>query len=110
MASAFELKRTADSQFTFTLVAANGEVILTGERYKEKWSAEDGIESVRRNAPVDDRYLRRTSADGKPYFVLVAENREIIGSSEPYSSKEALETGMASVKRNGPVAAVVDNT
>jgi uncharacterized protein YegP (UPF0339 family) len=110
MACSFVLKRAADGQYFFNLKAANGEVILTSETYKEKHSAEEGIQSVIRNSAFDERYVRKTSADGKPYFVLTAANKEIIGKSETYSSKEALENGVASVKRNAPVASVVDET
>jgi uncharacterized protein YegP (UPF0339 family) len=61
MAAKYDLKKTADGQFMFNLKAANGEVILTSERYTTKASAENGIESVKTNAPNDEQYDRRTS-------------------------------------------------
>ena len=50
MAGKFELKKAKDGQFMFNLKATNGQVILTSELYKTKASAENGIESVRKNS------------------------------------------------------------
>ncbi len=110
MAAKYEIKRTSDEQLMFNLKAANGEIILTSERYTAKSSAEVGIESVRVNAPSDGRYDRRKSSKDEPYFVLKAANGEIIGTSEMYSSTSAMENGIESVKANGPSAAVQDLT
>jgi uncharacterized protein YegP (UPF0339 family) len=52
MAAKFELKKDAADKFRFTLKAANGEIIATGEAYGSKAGALSGIESVRTNAPV----------------------------------------------------------
>lgn len=108
--SRYELKRTSDSQFLFNLKAANNEVILTSERYRQKASAENGIESVRTNSVLAERFDRRTAVDGEPYFVLKAANGEIIGRSEMYESNAATEKGIRSVMTNGPIAKLVDIT
>jgi uncharacterized protein YegP (UPF0339 family) len=110
MAAKYDLKKTSDGQYMFNLKAANGEVILTSERYKAKSGAQNGIESVRENSPKDERYDRRTASDGFPYFVLKAANGEIIGKSEMYSSTGAMENGIDSVKNNGPDAEINDLT
>ena len=75
-----------------------------------KSSAENGIASVRTNSPHDERYERRTSSAKQPYFVLKASNGEIIGKSEMYSSNQAMENGINSVKENGPSASTDDRT
>jgi uncharacterized protein YegP (UPF0339 family) len=110
MAAKFELKAAAGDQFMFNLKAGNGEVILTSELYKQKKSAENGIESVRKNAPDDAHYDRRLAKNDEPYFVLKAGNGEIIGKSEMYSSNAAMEKGIESVKKNAPVAVISDET
>ncbi len=110
MAAKYELKKSSDNQFMFNLKAGNGEVILTSERYTAKASALNGIESVKTNSPDDSRYERKTSKAEEPYFVLKATNGEVIGKSEMYSSMAAMEKGIASVKANGPSAAVNDTT
>jgi uncharacterized protein YegP (UPF0339 family) len=110
MAGKFELKKSKDGQFMFNLKAANNQVILTSELYKAMASATNGIESVKKNAGNDANYERRTSIKKEPYFVLKAANKEIIGTSEMYSSAAAMENGIASVKTNAPSATVDDLT
>lgn len=48
----FELTKTPKGEFRFVLKASNGQVILTSETYKDKASAKNGIESVKKNAPA----------------------------------------------------------
>lgn len=110
MAGKFELKKSKSGQYMFNLIAANGQVILTSELYKAKSGAENGIESVRKNAGNDANYERKTSSKNEPYFVLKAANKEIIGTSEMYSSAASMENGIASVKTNAPGAKVEDLT
>jgi uncharacterized protein len=105
MAAKFEIKASANEQFMFNLKAANGEVILTSETYRQKRSAEQGIASVKVNASDDSRFERKTAKDGSPYF---AANGEIIGKSEMYSSVAAMEKGIASVVANAADAEIVD--
>lgn len=110
MAAKYVLKKASNGEYMFHLKAGNGEVILTSERYVSKAGAENGIAAVRRNSPYDARYDRRTSVRNEPYFVLKAENGEIIGKSEMYSSTTARENGIAAVKSAAPTATVDDQT
>jgi uncharacterized protein YegP (UPF0339 family) len=110
MAGTFELKATKDGQFMFNLLAGNGQVILTSEHYKAKDSAMNGIDSVQKNAVDDANYDRLEASNGDPYFVLKAANAQVIGRSEMYSSKAAMENGIASVKSNAPGATIDDQT
>jgi uncharacterized protein YegP (UPF0339 family) len=58
MAGKFELYKDAGGKFRFRLKAGNGEIIATSEAYNSKSSAQNGIESVKTNAPgasVDDQ-------------------------------------------------------
>ena len=47
----YELYTDKAGEFRFRLKAKNGEIIATGEGYKAKASALNGIESVKKNAP-----------------------------------------------------------
>ena len=47
----FEMYTDKAGEFRFRLKARNGEIIATSEGYKAKASCENGIESVRKNAP-----------------------------------------------------------
>ncbi len=110
MAARYLLTKTSNGQFRFVLKAANGETILTSETYVAKAGALNGIESVKKNAPIDTRYERKNASNGKPMFNLKAANNEVIGTSELYSSTQARDEGIESVKRNAPGAATDDQT
>ncbi len=106
----YELKKTSSGQFSFNLKAGNGEIILSSESYTEKASALAGIESVRKNGPGDSNYERKTSTSDQPYFVLKAQNGEIIGRSEMYSSPGARDNGIKSVQTNCAPTTIRDLT
>lgn len=110
MAAKFELYQDKAGEYRFRLKAGNGEIILVGEGYKQKASAENGIDSVRRNALLDARYERKETSSGKPMFNLKASNGQVIGTSETYSSESARDNGIESVKRNAPEAGLDDQT
>jgi uncharacterized protein YegP (UPF0339 family) len=48
----FEWYKDKAGKFRFRLKAANGEVIATSEAYSSKEGCVNGIESVKKNAPV----------------------------------------------------------
>jgi uncharacterized protein YegP (UPF0339 family) len=104
--SKFIIKRRTNGEYQFNLQAGNGEVILTSEGYTTRAACENGIASVRTNAPVDARYERKQSTNGKYYFNLKATNGQVIGTSEMYESASGRDNGIESVKRNAPVATV----
>ena len=110
MSGKFELKTSSNNQYRFTLKASNGQVILTSELYTERRGALNGVEAVKRNAPIDERYERKTAKNGETYFVLKASNGQVVGQSETYSSTAAMEGGIESVKKNAPDAAIDDLT
>ncbi len=110
MAGKFDLKKNPDGKFMFNLKSGNGQIILTSQLYDSKSAAVSGIESVKKNAGNDARYERKQSTKGEPYFVLKAANAQVIGTSETYSGNAAMENGIQAVKKNGPTAAIADNT
>lgn len=48
----FEIYRDNKGEFRFRLKAPNGEVIAIGEGYTTKTACMNGIESVKKNAPI----------------------------------------------------------
>jgi uncharacterized protein YegP (UPF0339 family) len=106
----FVITQRVNNEYQFNLKAGNGEIILTSEGYVQKASCHKGIESVRINSQDDSQYNKRVAVNGKDYFVLKARNGEIIGKSQFYSSKTAMESGIHSVKSNAPTAEIVDET
>ena len=107
----FELFIDIGGQYRFRLRAANGEIILASEDYyRNRGNAEKGIRSVRDNAPLDERYERKTTSDGKHMFNLKEANHEVIGTSEAYETRAARDGGIESVKTNAPSATIEDKT
>lgn len=106
----FEIDEASDEQFFFRLLDPDGEITLRSELYQAKAGALNGIESVRRNAPNDELYDRRTSSADQPYFVLKARNHQVIGTSEMFESEPAMEAGIAAIMRDAPNAVLVDVT
>lgn len=51
MAGKFEVFQDKSGGFRFNLLASNGQIIASSESYKTRRSAEEGIESVKKNAP-----------------------------------------------------------
>ncbi|WP_083411663.1 YegP family protein [Janthinobacterium sp. 1_2014MBL_MicDiv] len=104
-------KSSAAQPYHFVLRAGNNEVILTSENYASKQGAQTGIASCQVNSQIDDRYARKESAANQPYsFVLKAANGEIIGRSENYATSAGRDSGIASVKANGPSKDIRDDT
>ena len=110
MAGKFELYKDASDEYRFRLKAGNGEIILTSEGYKNKAGAENGIDSVKTNAPVDARYERKMSTNDKYFFNLRAANAQVIGTSEMYETAAGRDNGIESVKTNAPTAVTDDQT
>ncbi len=52
MAAKFEVYKDAKGEYRFTLKAGNGEPIATSEGYSNKQACLNGIDSVKKNAPV----------------------------------------------------------
>lgn len=107
----FQLYTDKAGETRFRLRAANGEIVLAAtEGYSSKQGAQKGIASVKTNAPLDERYKRKTNTAGSPYFLLVAGNGEELGRSEAYSSVTARDNGITVVKNVAPTAPIEDLT
>ena len=106
----------------FNLKAGNGEIIATSEVYSSKAACENGIESVKKNAPVapvEDQTVENYAQEKNPKFEvykdkagefrfrLKARNGEIIAVSEGYKAKASCQNGVESVRKNVADAPVV---
>lgn len=106
----FEITKRKNDEFQFNLKASNGEIILSSEGYVAKASCMKGIASVKKNGTDDQRFEKRVSKNGKPFFSLKAQNGQVIGTSEMYENETTRDKGIASVKKNAPIAQIVDLT
>ncbi|MEM7503894.1 MAG: YegP family protein [Pseudomonadota bacterium] len=110
MAGKFECYKDKAGEFRFRLKAGNGETILSSEGYSSKASCTNGIESVRKNAVLPERFETKQTASGKHRFNLKAGNGQVIGTSQNYASAASCDNGMNSVARTAPDAKVDDQT
>ncbi len=107
----------------FDLKAGNGEVIATSEVYTTKAACLNGVESVKKNAPVaavEDQTVEGYATEKNPKFEvyedkageyrfrLTATNGQTIATSEGYKAKAGCLNGVESVKKNAPDAEVVE--
>ena len=112
---------TTKTGFTFHLKAANGETIATSEVYTSEAGCQNGIDSVKKNAPaaqVEDqtaegyavqknpKFEVYTDKAGEYRFRLTATNGQTIAASEGYKAKASCLNGIESVKKNAPDAPV----
>ena len=110
MAGWYELHKNAKGEFHFALKSGNAETILTSETYTSKASAENGIESVKTNSALKERFDSKVAKDGRFYFVLKAANHQVIGNSQMYTTEAARDKGIAAVQSAGPSAPIKDKT
>jgi uncharacterized surface protein with fasciclin (FAS1) repeats/uncharacterized protein YegP (UPF0339 family) len=132
----FEILLDAAGKFRFHLKAANGQIIAVSQSYGTKESAIKGIASIKKNAPIskiadltmaggtmpepepthaagivqDPVFEIQSNAPDKFRFHLKAANGQIIAVSQSYLTRQSTEKGIASVKKNAPMAKVIDHT
>ena len=104
----FVITLRKNGEFQFNLKATNGQVILTSEGYNTKAACLNGVESVKKNAIIPERFEVKVAKNGKPFFNLKASNGQVIGASQMYSSEATMKNGIASVAKNAPEAPVVE--
>lgn len=106
----FVITKRANDELQFSLKAGNGQEILGSEGYSAKSGCLNGIESVKKNSQIAERFEQKVAKNGKFYFNLKSSNGQIIGTSEMYESKTAHDNGIQSVMKNAPDATIEDLT
>jgi|UniRef100_UPI00403FB5E9 uncharacterized protein YegP (UPF0339 family) len=120
MAHKFNITAAANDQFKFDF-SYNSEKIFWSENYKQKASARNGVDSLKKNAPgaatVDlskgeegsgYRFEIVESKDGQHFVRFVASNGETMARTETYTSKASAKNAIESLQKNGPDAEVVE--
>lgn len=118
----FKIVSGAGGQYRVQFVY-NAEIMVWSENYKGKSSAQNCIDSIKKNAPsapVVDlsageegtgyRFEIDKAKNGEHFVRFRASNGEIMVISETYSSKSGARNCIESVKENGPGAPVEDET
>ncbi len=115
--------RKTNTGVKFDLKASNGQVIATSEVYNSDAACKNGIESVKKNAPVaavENQTVEGYATEMNPKFEIYADkagefrfrlkatNGQIIAVSEGYTTLANCQNGVESVKKNAPDAEVVE--
>ena len=115
--------RETNTGVKFDLKATNGQVIATSEVYTTEAACRNGIESIKKNAPIANvenqteegyevlthpKFEMYQDKAGEYRFRLKARNGEIIAVSEGYTAKAGCLNGIESVQKNAPEAEVVE--
>jgi len=106
----FQIYQTKTGKFRFKLNAVNGQCILTSQSYASKASAKAGIASVQKNSANEAQFVKDVAKNGQFYFNLTAANKQVVGTSEMYTTKAACTNGVKAVMRDAPKAGVEDTT
>ncbi len=119
----YVVKEGKNGGFHFNLKAGNGEVIAVSEYYTTEKACMNGIESVKKNAPVanlEDQTVEGYTVEKHPKFEvytdkagefrfrLKATNGEIIATGEGYASKAGCKNGIESIRKNADSPVVVE--
>jgi len=96
----YEIFKDKSGKFRFRLFAGNAQIILQSQGYNSKEACMKGIQSVKKNAGNKERFVVEQAKNKKYYFNLVAGNKEVVGTSQMYASRDTLRKGVASVMRN----------
>lgn len=99
MSGVFEVYKDKADEYRFRLKASNGEIVLSSEGYSSKAGCMNGIESVKKNCKVPERFQTYQDKAGKYRFRLTAANGQVIGVGEAYETEASCSAGMESVKR-----------
>ena len=109
----FRIKPVATG-YKFDLLAANGQVIATSEVYETEAACRKGVRSVCASAqkakmadltgdgkiPTNPRFELFLDKAGAYRFRLRSRNGQVVAVSEGYTTREACENGMESVRKN----------
>ncbi len=94
-------------KFRFNVHAKNGAIVLSSEQYTTEAAAFNGAFAVQAEGQSAANYTVKTNASGGFYFTLTAQNGQIIGQSQQYTTKAAATSAINSLKTFLPTVAVL---
>jgi len=104
----YECYQDVDQQYYFQLLNNEGEPIFVSRSYDNKYDCKDGVKEVYKHTYAEKNYHLRP--DSEVYiFDLKSEEGELIGSSTPHNSKEAISLSAAFLGKK-EVAQVISDT
>jgi len=105
----FEVFKSEKNQkFYFRLKANNGKIVLASQAYASKAACLNGVKSVRNNGSKNSSFESKLTPNGKLYFVLLASNKQVIGTSQHYKSKSGCVNGINSIIKGVSEAKIME--
>lgn len=95
-----EIEKTRDSEYHFRLKSESGHVLLKSVRFNDKKEVEKIIRGLTGIQNKHHAFERKTDHNGKFLFNLKAENGQLLGSSQRYSSEAGMENGIKNLKNS----------
>ncbi len=117
----FDIKKSKNSKYVFNLYASNHVIIATSQIYSSVSAAQNGIQSVKENAPIaptEDQTKKDhetlsypkweiyEDGGGQFRFRLSASNGSCICHSQGYTKKTSCKNGIESIRRFAPAAEI----
>lgn len=94
-------------KFHFNFHAKNGQIVLSSEAYATEAAAFNGAFAVQVEGQAAAAYTLKQNAAGGFFFTVKAQNGEVIGTSQQYTTKASAEAGMAALRTLLPAIAVI---
>lgn len=94
----FDVQGSETGAFHFNVHAKNGQIVLSSESYSSEAAAYNGAFAVQQDGQRAASYTVRPNAAGGYYFTVTADNGQVIGVSQQYTTKQSAETGAAAVQ------------
>lgn len=112
LSARYQVYQDVKGNFRFRLRAANNKIVVVSQGYETKSNCLIGIASIQKNcqSKIEDKtigdqlanpkYEIFVDSDLKFRFNLLAQNGQVIGSSEAYNSKQGCKNGIEAVKNS----------
>lgn len=98
-------KFTKENKFYFAL-NFSGKTYLRSQNYSLEIARDNGINSVYRNAFLDERWLTSKTLDNKFYYYLIAGNKHEVARSCYYNSKEEMENDLNWIRSENSIIGI----
>ena len=95
-----------DKKHYFRLKNNSGDVVLKSQGYSTKRTCMNGIQSVKKNTQVAERFAPQQTKSGKQWFNVVARNGQVVATSQRWDNARKCKSQITSVKKGAVKAKV----